>query len=80
VKVNTEQKYEDTFQGYDNQYRNSSTVKYKQISSIHTAESIPALKEENYIDNIRNYTSIKYELERTRFSRSKTIRSPGRGC
>jgi hypothetical protein len=72
VKVNTEQKYEDTFQGYDNQYRNSSTVKYKQISSIHTAESIPALKEEDYIDNVRNYTSsIKYELERTRFPDQK---------
>jgi hypothetical protein len=72
VKVNTEQKYEDTFQGYDNQYRNSNTVKYKQISSIHTAESIPALKEEDYIDNIRNYTSsIKYELERTRFPDQK---------
>jgi hypothetical protein len=26
----------------------------KQISSIHTAESIPALKED-YIDNIRNF-------------------------
>jgi hypothetical protein len=28
-------------------------MKYKQISSIHTAESIPALKEEDYIDNVR---------------------------
>jgi hypothetical protein len=72
VKVNTEQKYEYTFQGYDNQYRNSNTIKYKQISSIHTAESIPALKEEDYIDNVRNYTSsIKYELERTRFPDQK---------
>ena len=72
VKVNTEQKYEYTFQGYDNQYRNSNTMKYKQISSIHTAESIPALKEEDYIDNVRNYTSsIKYELERTRFPDQK---------
>jgi hypothetical protein len=51
---------------------NSSTIKYKQISSIHTAESIPALKEEDYIDNVRNYTSsIKYELERTRFPDQK---------
>jgi hypothetical protein len=47
-------------------------MKYKQISSIHTAESIPALKEEDYIDNVRNYTSsIKYELERTRFPDQK---------
>jgi hypothetical protein len=59
----------------------TSIANSKQISSIHTAESIPALKEENYIDNIRNYTSsIKYELERTRFPKKvKTIRSPGKG-
>jgi hypothetical protein len=57
-------------------------MKYKQISSIHTAESIPALKEEDYIDNVRNYTSSILNL-REPVSRSKSKRlfnHLGRGC
>jgi hypothetical protein len=73
--VNT-RKYEYTFQGYD-RYHNSTTMKYKQIS-IHTAESIPSGRD--YIDNVRYTSSIKYEREPVFQIKSKTIRSPGKGC
>ncbi|WP_264535256.1 DUF3857 domain-containing protein [Flavobacterium sp. N1736] len=41
---------------------------YKQINSLYTAQNIPALKNEKFVDNIDNYKgAIQNELERKRF-------------
>ncbi|MFB3389585.1 DUF3857 domain-containing protein [Flavobacterium sp. LAR06] len=41
---------------------------YKQINSFYTSKDIPALNEERFVDNIKNYKgSIQNELERERY-------------
>lgn len=56
------------FQNYDDEHNQGLNMSYKQINSVHVANNIPALKEENFIDNLNNYrVSIEYELEKTRF-------------
>jgi hypothetical protein len=43
-------------------------LRYKQINAVYTAENVPALMEEDYVDNIKNYrSSIQQELERIRY-------------
>lgn len=68
LKVKVEAKYVSGFQNFENKYNQSAAINYTQINSNYIAENIPALKEEEYIDNIENYrSSIQNELERTRF-------------
>ncbi|MDI1305950.1 MAG: DUF3857 domain-containing protein [bacterium] len=68
VKIKAEAKYVNGSQSFENKYNQSASISYKQINSVYLAENIPALKEEEYIDNIENYRSSIYnELERTRF-------------
>lgn len=56
------------YQNYDDEYNQGLHMSYKQINSVHKTENVPALKEENFIDNLNNYQStIEYELEKTRF-------------
>ncbi|MFI0490388.1 DUF3857 domain-containing protein [Flavobacterium sp.] len=46
----------------------SKSVSFRQINSNYSAENIPALVEEPYVDNIQNYRStIQHELEKTQF-------------
>jgi hypothetical protein len=56
-------------------------MKYKQISSIHTAESIPAL-ERDYIDNVRELLlQLSMNLREPVFQiKSKDYINPGKGC
>lgn len=55
-------------QNFEDKHNQTTGISYKQINSTYTAENVPALKEEDYIDNIENYKSSIYnELERTRF-------------
>lgn len=52
----------------DETYR-TRYIDYQQLVSTYIAENIPALKEENFTDNIQNYRlAILYELEKTQFS------------
>jgi hypothetical protein len=68
VKVKTEAKIANGFQNFEKKYRETGSMNYKQINTLHIANDVPALKEEDYVDNIKNYkSSIRYELERTRF-------------
>jgi hypothetical protein len=68
VKVKTEGKIGSGFQNFKNEHSQTGSMDYRQVNTSHTAENIPALKEEGYVDNIANYrSSIRYELERTRF-------------
>lgn len=67
-KVQTEQKIVNGFQNFENKYQQSVGISYQQINASYIAENVPALKEENYVDNIQNYrSSLQHELEKTRF-------------
>ena len=67
-KVQTDQKIANGFQNFVDKYGQSTGINYKQINSSYIAENVPALKEENYVDNIQNYrSSLQHELERTQF-------------
>lgn len=68
VKVKSDAKFVNGSQNYEDEYKRTASLKYRQINSSYVAENIPAIKEEDYVDNIRNYkSSIQNELERTRY-------------
>jgi hypothetical protein len=68
VKVKSDAKFVNGSQNYEDEYKRTASLKYRQINSSYIAENIPAIKEEDYVDNIRNYkSSIQNELERTRY-------------
>ena len=68
VKVKSDAKFVNGSQNYEDEYKRTVSLKYRQINSSYIAENIPAIKEEDYVDNIRNYkSSIQNELERTRY-------------
>jgi transglutaminase-like putative cysteine protease len=68
LKVKVDAKYVSGFQNFEGKFNQSAAITYTQINSNYIAENVPALKEEEYIDNIENYRSAIYnELERTRF-------------
>jgi len=65
LNITTKSEIENAFQNYtsSNAMRTES-FSYRQITSVHSAKDIPALKEEVFVDNIDNYRSaIDYELE-----------------
>ena len=67
-KINSDSKFVDGFQSYEDKYNHTVNMNYKQITSTYKAENVSALKRENYIDNLKNYkSSIQNELERTRY-------------
>ncbi|MFV8344272.1 DUF3857 domain-containing protein [Flavobacterium sp. XS2P39] len=71
VKINIAEKMVSGSQNFTDKHNQNARFDYKQINSIYTAENVPASKEEDYIDNLKNYTSsIHTELERTRFPES----------
>ncbi|MFV8467235.1 DUF3857 domain-containing protein [Flavobacterium sp. LB1P62] len=71
VDVQSESKYENGSVNYNNEYNQSNTMRYKQINNSYIAKDVPAIKEEEYVDNLKNYkASIHNELERTRFPES----------
>ncbi len=72
-KIQSESKIESGYQNFINEHKQTINLDYQQITSIHKAKEIPALLEEEYIDNIDNYMcSIHHELEKTRFPDAPT--------
>lgn len=69
VEVQVDQKYEDTSQPTTNSSTlNTTYLYYKQIKSVYTAENIPALIEEGYVNNIKNYYGkLTHELMTVRY-------------
>lgn len=68
VPLKSESKFASGSQNFENEYQQSNTLTYKQINTTYIAENVPALTNEDYVDNIRNYkSSIQYELERIRY-------------
>lgn len=54
---------------YENEVKQTAHLSYKQINTNYTAHDLPALYEEDFVDNTDNYTSkIQQELERIRYT------------
>ncbi|HEY4616898.1 MAG TPA: hypothetical protein VIH09_01735 [Flavobacterium sp.] len=67
-KIDASTKIISEAESFSHKYNQESDFPYKYQLSTYKAENIPALKEEPFIDNIKNYrSSIQHELERTRF-------------
>lgn len=67
-KVEATSKIVKETESFSHKYNQQSDFPYKYQLASYKAESVPALKEEAYIDNIKNYrSSIQHELETTRF-------------
>lgn len=68
VSVKSDVKAVNGFQNFEDKNMQSASLRYKQINAVYTAENVPALMEEDYVDNIKNYrSSIQQELERIRY-------------
>jgi hypothetical protein len=68
VKVDAVSKIVDEKESFSYKFYQTSDFPFKYQLSNYKAENIPALKEEAYVDNLKNYrSSIQHELERTRF-------------
>lgn len=67
IPLETESKFTNGSQSFDNAYSQTSSFSYKQIETFYTGKDVPTLKEEPYINNLENYRgSIQQELERVR--------------
>jgi Domain of Unknown Function with PDB structure (DUF3857) len=67
-KIETDSKFTDKNQSFEDEYNRSKTISYRQISAFYTGKDIPALVNEPYVDNLDNYKgSIQHELERVRY-------------
>jgi hypothetical protein len=57
---------------FEDKNRQTVMLTFNQLKTKYTAEDIPALKEESYVDNIQNYqSSLHHELEKTNFPDEK---------
>ena len=67
-KINSNEKIENGYQSYSDEYNRTLNMSYQQINTVFKADNIPALNEESYVDNLENYrATVHYELDRTRF-------------
>jgi hypothetical protein len=73
-KIEATSKIVNEDESFSHKYYQQSDFPYKYQLATYKAENIPALKEEAYIDNIKNYrSSIQHELEVTRFPFDEVI-------
>jgi hypothetical protein len=67
-KIDATSKIVKETESFSHKYNQQSDFPYKYQLATYKAENVPALKEEPYIDNIKNYrSSLQHELEITRF-------------
>lgn len=67
LPIESDSKFANGSQNYENEHNQSSTLTYRQINSFYSGKDIQALVDEPYINNIDNYKgSINHELERVR--------------
>ena len=67
-KVKTDSKIASGYQNFANEYNQTINLSFQQINTVYTAENMPALKPEPFVDNINNYRSaVLHELEKVRF-------------
>jgi Domain of Unknown Function with PDB structure (DUF3857) len=69
VEVNSTNKITKGSCSFENEFRQMSHLNFTQINTKYAVQNVPALHEENFVDNIENYTSkIQQELERIRYT------------
>lgn len=57
---------------FEDEHRQTVNLSFNQLKSKYSAENVPALKEESFVDNIQNYqSSLHHELEKTNFPDEK---------
>jgi hypothetical protein len=67
-KIEAESKFTNANQSFADEHNMTKSISYKQISAFYKGKDIPALTNEPFVDNIKNYTgSIHHELERVRY-------------
>lgn len=68
IPITADGKYEEGNQNYTNEYGQTRLMNYNQLRSVYTGRNIPALAEEEYVDNRENYRSkLSHELELVRY-------------
>lgn len=68
VNVVSDSKLVNGYKNYEDEHNQTRRLGFKQVNSIYTAQNVPALIEEDYVDNLKNYRSaIRHELETVRF-------------
>ena len=68
IKAKNESKIVNGYQNFSNENHQTVNLSYQQINSIYSADNIPALADEDFVDNADNYKSaVAHELEKTRF-------------
>ena len=72
IDIKMDSKVVDGSFSFDDKNSQIVNLSFRQLKTKYTAESISALKEENYVDNIQNYqSSFHHELEKTNFPDEK---------
>lgn len=72
VDLKVDAKVVDGSLSFEDKNHQSVMLSFKQIKSKYTLENVPALEEENFVDNIQNYrSSVHHELEKTNFPDEK---------
>nr|WP_315214980.1 DUF3857 domain-containing protein [uncultured Flavobacterium sp.] len=68
VNVVSDSKLVNGYKNYEDEHNQTRRLGFKQVNSIYTAQNVPALIEEDYVDNLKNYRSaIRHELETVSF-------------
>jgi hypothetical protein len=68
LKVNSDSKIEFKSQPFNDEFNKTSHLDYRAVKSTHTVYNVPALVEEEYVDNINNYKSrLEQELKLIRY-------------
>jgi hypothetical protein len=68
LKIKSDSKLVNGSQSYNDRNNQLKSFTYQQINSSYIAENVAALKDEDYVDNLKNYkSSIINELETIRF-------------
>jgi hypothetical protein len=72
VKIASDSKLEPTAQSYQDRYRQTGSMTYNQVVTDYAVYNVPALIEEDYVDNIKNYYGkLDHELQVIRFPDTK---------
>ncbi len=68
VDVKSDAKVVDGSQSFSNEYGQSRSINYQQLNSKFVAENVPAIVQENFVDNMNNYKgAVQYELEKIKY-------------
>ena len=68
VDVKSDSKYQSGSLNYADENSQAVSIGFQSFNSIYVAKDVPAIKEEEYVDNSKNYqASIHNELEKTAF-------------